>query len=264
MWLWGFIAACGLLAVTLLSAADAPLSKLSALRFAAWSLSFCPAITLLGVKRPQHIGWHAVTVSLWGILVLPAVEAVILRPGQPIELGGMRPWFLLALTLLSPVTFFAGRYGWPALVLGIAQALFFAKYLPWGELLAPWSAKCGSPLLWLIAAAVLAELQFHRQYRTENPLDRVWLDFRDSFGLFWGLRVAERVNAAAGLLAWPFRLEWWGLMPVEGDATAAAFPAEIPPELRTAVRGLLRRFVSHEWLACRWPTKGETDVPLDG
>lgn len=260
VWLWGLIAGCGLLGVTLLSAADAPLSKLPAYQFAAWSLSFCPAITLLGVKRPQHIGWHAVTVSLWGILVLPAVEAVILRPGQPIELGGMRPWFLLALTLLSPVTFFAGRYSWPALVLGFAQALFFAKYLPWGELLAPWSAKCGSPLGWLFAAAVLAELQFHRQYQTENPLDRVWLDFRDSFGLFWGLRVAERVNAVAGLLAWPFRLEWWGLMRVETGPMVPAVHVEFPPELRTAVRGLLRRFVTHEWLAKRWPTKGETNL----
>jgi hypothetical protein len=259
-WLWGLIAVCGLLVVGLIpEVTDNPRpSPKPAYWFAAWSLTFCPAITLLGIKRPQHIGWHAVTVSLWGILVLPAIEAVILRPGQAIELGGLRPWFLLVLILLSPVTFFAGRFAWPAAILGFAQGLFFARYLPWGEFLAIGAERCGSPILWLATSAVLAEVQFHRQYAIDNPLDRVWLDFRDSFGLFWGLRVAERVNAAAELVSWPFRLEWWGLMRTASKDSDVTLPREIPPELRTAVRGLLRRFVANEWLTSRW-AKDETD-----
>lgn len=266
VWGWGLLAVIGLLGSLLLNGDGRESSSTSTLSFAAWSLTFCPAITLLGIKKPQHIGWHAVTAALWGILILPAAEAWLLRPGQPIELGGLRPWFLLALILLSPVSYLAGRYFFPALVLAIAQGLFFVKELPWGNELAPLFARGGSPFYWLFAAAVLAELQYWREYPADNGLDRVWLDFRDSFGLFWGLRVAERVNAAAVLIAWPFRLEWWGVMPITAEHTelSPADTAEIPAELRTAVRGLLRRFVTHDWLESRWSGKSETAAQTSG
>jgi hypothetical protein len=72
----------------------------------------------------------------------------------------------------------------------------------------------------------------------------IWLDFRDSFGLLWSLRVQERLNATATQHGWKTELSWDGFRPAEESAAQRG-------ELRAALRGLLRRFVSGAWIARR-------------
>jgi hypothetical protein len=79
-----FVAGAGLLS-------DA--SWLDPLRLAAIGLSFCPAISLIGAKRPQHAAWNFIVVSLWGIVLLPAAETFFLQRGQALEMGDARGWF---------------------------------------------------------------------------------------------------------------------------------------------------------------------------
>ena len=43
----------------------------SPLDFAAAMIVFCPAMALLGAKRPQDKPWQLIVLSLWGILALP-------------------------------------------------------------------------------------------------------------------------------------------------------------------------------------------------
>jgi hypothetical protein len=84
-----------------------------------------------------------------------------------------------------------------------------------------------------------------------NPYDRLWREFRDQFGLFWALRLQERVNAVAATENWPFVLTWTGLVErATGQPLLAVDPA-IEPALRTTIKGLLRRFVSGAWIAAR-------------
>lgn len=232
--------------------AAATLFPSDARKFAAWSLTFCPALSLLGAKRPQHIAWNFVVLSLWGVLILPVLESALLRPGAPIDLGELRPWFLLGLILLTTVSYFATRYAAAGVLLAVSQALFFARYLPFASLGPNLSfLKLGAVAV-LFLAVVVAELRFHRRHADElHPLDVLWLDFRDSFGLFWSLRVAERVNAACESGKRPEHLEWEGFVVPPDHALGSALDAALAGGLRTTLRGLLRRFVDHAWLRTR-------------
>jgi hypothetical protein len=233
-------------------------SWLPPLRLAAIALSFCPIVALIGAKRPQHAAWNFVVLSLWGIVTLPAVEAFFLHRGQRIEMGAARGWFLWVLILLTPINFVPTRYWLAALLVAAGQTLALSPHLPLlrGALGVGQSPALSSVLdaltLGLCASALLAAWAFSRQERpTPNPYDRLWLDFRDTFGLFWALRVQERINAAAQQSGWDLDLKWHGFRRRNDVAPFATIDPTIEPTLRTTFKGLLRRFVSNSWIAER-------------
>ncbi len=102
---------------------------------------------------------------------------------------------------------------------------------------------------------------------------KVWLDFRDAYGLAWGVRVMERIEALLQSSGVPTRLQWNGFRSAaadfsEGDdlkrphsaldqTDAAAAPDLVTGENLTmaavepGIRNLLRRFVSNEWIDSR-------------
>lgn len=83
-------------------------------------------------------------------------------------------------------------------------------------------------------------------------LNLVWHDFRDSFGMLWGLRVAEQINFAARSSGWPLTLRWQGFVDEQGKPLDLdLLPEETRKSLDQAIQNLLRRFVSPEWIAAR-------------
>jgi hypothetical protein len=70
--------------------------------------------------------------------------------------------------------------------------------------------------------------------------ERLWLWFRDHWGVVWALRVRERFNREAELAGWPVRLSWFGLEQV--DSPSGDQPAAAPALAETTLRGLIRRF----------------------
>jgi hypothetical protein len=89
------------------------------------------------------------------------------------------------------------------------------------------------------------------QAKPSDPFDLLWLDFRDAFGLLWSLRLQERVNAAAKSAGWEIELAWTGFVDKRPKAAQGIQGISIPQELRPVMSGLLRRFVSKEWIAAR-------------
>jgi hypothetical protein len=250
-WWWTLAALVGWSGVEL-AAAGSRLSPQwwAPLRFAAASLSFCPAVSLIGAKRPQHVAWNFVVLSLWGIVALPAAEAFFLHPGESPSLGAVRGWFLWILILLGPINFLPTRFWLASLLVAAGQVLALSPYLALvRQPLVSHSALLGLALCGL--AMVAAALAARRRSIATNPYDRLWLDFRDHFGLFWSLRVQERINAAASQSAWPFELTWTGFRNRQTAAPLPQIDPALEPALRTTFKGLLRRFVSHEWIAQR-------------
>jgi hypothetical protein len=164
-------------------------------------------------------------------------------------LGDARGLFLLLLVLLGAINYLPTRYGPAALLLAAGQIVALAPYGPLRAVSLGVSSSVGG--LALAAAALGMAWGLTRQRRAVAPLDRVWLDFRDAYGLFWGLRVMERLNATASQLGWDVELRWSGFRHRHHGRPLEASPQE-GPAVRQALGGLLRRFVSSAWLAERW------------
>ena len=216
-------------------------SRFGALRLAAIGLSFCPIVALLGAKRPQDLAWNFVVFSLWGILALPAAEAFFLRGGNVASVGAVRGWFLWVLIMLGPINFVPTRYWLSAILLAAAQVIALGPYL--AVVQQPFFRHAELVGLLLATTAMVAAWLIARWSTIPaNTYDQQWLDFRDSFGLLWGLRVQERVNAAAKQYGWDLELTWGGFRLPSSNQPLAEINPEIEPVLRTTLKGLLRRF----------------------
>ncbi|MFM8805341.1 MAG: hypothetical protein ACKOK8_15780, partial [Planctomycetia bacterium] len=82
--LWA-VAACLTLAAELGMRATGGLADpavAAAARLVVVSLSLCPAMSLLGAKRPQHGVWQLIVATLAVVLAMPAASAVFMRPGS--------------------------------------------------------------------------------------------------------------------------------------------------------------------------------------
>jgi hypothetical protein len=257
-WWWavlslGSVAAAEVLTAQLAEQGDAWVSHL---RYAAAVTTFCPLMALLGAKRPQDRAWPLIVLSLWVILALPAGQAIVHRPDMALRLHAAWRWFLLILIAVGLINALPTRY-WPsALLTAAGQALLLRPNLPVVSsdpfLPVPWVWRLEpiAGLLLLSAAAVLWAMGVPRAAPAARPLDRVWIDFRDAFGVVWALRVADRFNDTARICRWPARLGWHGLAPESEPGP------ELDDEMRRALATLLRRFVSPEWIQQRMPSAG--------
>jgi hypothetical protein len=245
-WCWaiGSLAIIGIseTAIAVLRAEQTP--GAAQLRLAAAATTLCPLVALLGAKRPQDRAWQLIVLSFWVILSLPAAEAWLTRPGEPPTVHPVWSWFLMALVIVGFANYLPTRF-WPAALFASAGQIV----LNWIYLPLPLPALPETTPLWgmglLLAAFVAAAAISVRPCGECEPLDRLWLDFRDRYGAVWGLRVVERVNASSELYGWHIRLNWHGFTMVEG---AAATSLAANPELEKTLRTVLRRFVSAEWI----------------
>lgn len=211
--------------------------------------SFAAAISILNARRPGSGAWAI----LMGILVL-----VFLIPW--LEGGGLaradRGWDRLRLsapwTIFYGLLFIAGvtnflptRYCGATLIFGAGLAAMFvgltrtdfsrgARGMIWEFV--PWSLGASIWLGWLSG----------RRTHSNSSLERLWIWFRDHWGVVWGLRVMERFNRTAELTDWPIRLAWHGV--TKADGMTPAMPSDIPESAVETLSALLRRFATVERL----------------
>ena len=218
----------------------------AAWRYLAAVSTFCPMMALLGAKRPQDRGWQFIVASLWIVLALPATQDLVFSPGSRLHLHAAWQWFLIILIVISLANYLPTRFGGSAMLVAIGQWLLLREQSPFMSQL-PTNSEPAWGLLLLALSILWARITIARRRDTRQGWSRVWIDFRDCFGVVWALRITERVNQSARAYGWPIRLTWNGFVGADQPADLpdqSAFSSEVELSLRT----LLRRFVSPEWI----------------
>jgi hypothetical protein len=157
---------------------------------------------------------------------------------------------LVVLIFLTLVNTLPTKHWLASLFVVAGQVLLLSDYLPFPVVTGDWTTPVG--LLLFAAASVAFALNPPRR-SAATSLDHLWLDFRDTFGLFWSLRVQERLLAAAKIAQWSVLPTWFGWVHLDGSPLKDELPAEQQKAIMVTYRGLLRRFVSNEWVNARLP-----------
>ena len=218
--------------------AEPDTSTCQAIRYLAATTTICPAVAVLGAKRPQNLGWQFIVASLWVILALPAAEAVVLWRGGQVELGLHREWFWLMLLLVELGNYLPTRNGASASMVAVGRVALLHQHLP---LPLPSSLQSVSAGYWLISCGIV--LACFRRVRPGGDWDDIWIRFRDAFGVVWALRVMQRVNETARSCRWNAQLRWYGF---DGDQQMPASPTQ-EAQIGRTMKTVLRRFVSPSW-----------------
>lgn len=197
----------------LLLAALRPDEDHDALRYLALSLTACAGMAVFGARRPGVGAWNFVLLVLLAVLLFPLLRGLQTLADSPLQLLFLSAVIAVGLlnylpTSLSPgVMLVAG-----ACVLEIPRltlAVEDSEHWRWGMILSS---------LMLAGAPWLAYLQVRWRVPSPALFDRIWLDFRDRFGLIWSQRVREQFNRAAANAGWQIILRWQGLRLLRGSS----------------------------------------------
>jgi len=202
--------------------------------YLALCLTGCTGVAVLGARRPGVGAWNFVLLGLLAVMLLPVAQHAFLGgPTTPaLELEPVWFFFLAATITVGALNYLPTIFAVPACLVEAAcviQVLVLSGQVE--QSLATW---------WLMAAAPWAGLLcWHLVPRPDSEFDRIWLDFRDRHGAFWGERLREQFNRSAANAGWPVVLHWGGLRPTGG----ANRPDEAAQKALVETLGaLLKRF----------------------
>ena len=236
----------------------------AAARLAVVSLSLCPAMSLLGAKRPQHGVWQLIVATLAVVLVMPAASALLMRPGSLPDLHLLERCFMPLLVFVGWMNFAGTRRAAAVSCVAAAQLLLLRGFLPGADMdgamraIATGGTDATAAGLLLVgtllaaAGACTSRVTGDRRGERRTPsghtvaaiIDPSFLALRETLGAAWSLRIAERFNTVAATRGWPCRLRFGGLE-CGGDPHDTFWNRDA---LR-AFRALARRFASDAWLA---------------
>ena len=130
--LWAIVASVALLLDTAARASGIVSQPAAAgsLRMVTASLSLCPAMSLLGAKRPQHGVWQLIVAALAVILLLPALSTALVRPDSVPAAHLLGRCFLVILALVGWMNFVATRHGTAATLVTLGQLVVVRGFLP--------------------------------------------------------------------------------------------------------------------------------------
>jgi hypothetical protein len=205
-----------------------------ALRYFALCLTACATVGVLGARRPGVGPWNFVLVGLLAVLLLPLAEGL-----GSLHLTWPRVLFLAGTLAVGVLNYLPTRLGPVALLVGAGCGLELVSVLPRESV--PEVVQRVLPVgdLLLAVGPWAAYLQRHGRPPPAAEFDRLWLGFRDRFGLVWGQRLREQFNRAAANAGWAVVLRWSGLRLRAGAALPA--PA-VQEEIVATLQALLKRF----------------------
>ncbi|MCA9026224.1 MAG: hypothetical protein KDA86_13540 [Planctomycetaceae bacterium] len=224
-------------------------------------ISLCPGIAVLGARRPGSAAWTwfvvlpMLAVLGWPMLTVLGgdnrVASVQLEIPQLIG-------FVLVL-LMGSGNYIGTKFWSSSCMYAVAVCLLVAPLSTMApEGLSDVRARQLAGLI-LGAAVAIAVVQGRRSSSHPSPLDRLWDDFRNSFGIVWANRLQERVNSVARQKSWPLELTPFGILWSEPLTDHDRHEASV--KLEETLRWLLRRFVDPSWIDDRLKSSGNFSVP---
>jgi hypothetical protein len=232
----------------------------ASIRLVVVAVSLCPAMSLLGAKRPQHGVWQFIVASLAIVLALPVGRAMVVMPGSMPDVHIMAEWFMLVLAGIGWMNFIATRRGVAATLITAGQIVLMRPFLPGLAMDSQITSVIASPVIDSVAigaaaaGTLIAVLQGWRRgsvrqagNRSAHPLaalvDPPFMALRETLGAAWALRIAERFDQIAVARGWPCRLSFGGLSVSEPEGDARWHR-----DAWRAFVALMRRFVTVDWL----------------
>lgn len=264
---WGLVAWLALAAEMVLRSRGQLVEPgaVASMRLVVVALAICPAMSLLGAKRPQHGVWQFIVASLAVVLALPVGRAMVLMPGSLPAVHLIARWFMLALAIVGWMNFIATRRGVAATLITGGLLVLMRPFLPGLAMDTQIVGVIASPVIDCVAVNVAAGgalLTVFQSWRRDgmrqavvgsaHPLaaviDPPFLALRETLGAAWALRIAERFDQIAMARGWPCRLSFAGLRVTERGGRDADTAAAWPRDAERAFTALMRRFVSTNWL----------------
>ncbi len=237
--------------------------------YAAAVLAPTPLLAVLGARRPRVNTWNFfVLVPYIVVFGVPALHAWS-GDGHISDLQVEPPFVFgyLFVTVMGTGNYFGTKFTGAGLCLGIALLLLFAPYSSAVPESFPDKATSREWATGLLAVGVVwAYWKSCSKYVPAGDYDRLWLDFRDRFGIVWAKRIMDRWNMAAQSGRWSVRLELHGLVPATRQPISSPSGTEcsvntlIAPfrePIESTFRWQLKRFVDAEWIAERIPNSAE-------
>jgi hypothetical protein len=185
-------------------------------RYCAVCLTGCAGVAVLGARRPHVFAWNFVVLGLFTVMVLPLMETQFIGT-YPVD--GLRILFMAGTIAVGSLNYLPTRLAPAALLLMLIGAGEMTRlYAP-----ALWPDFGAGMVLALLLSSVpwLAWICLAGRAADRSDFDRLWLSFRDRWGLVWGQRVREQFNNAAQNAGWPVKLAWHGLTHEKDESPAA-------------------------------------------
>ncbi len=254
-WPWVAMVWVAWLILSGLTLSSAPLHPWTrVLGYLAAVIALTPPIAVLGARRPTSRVWTwFVLVPLVLVFTWPMVP--VLHPGGAEAFSLEEPMLAgYVLVLVMGVGNYLGLCFWPSALLWIAGLLLIV--LPLCPATAGWTCEAQSGRLWgtlcLIASGWFADRQTALRQRDvvarELPLNRLWRDFRDLFGIVWARRIQERFNHDARQAGLGLHLGMDGLVGTTGKPIPFDFDHQSLAAAEVSLRWLLQKFVDSEWI----------------
>ena len=211
--------------------------------------SLAAAISVLNARTPGSGAWAILMAILMVVFLVPWLEGGSLaRTDQGwSRLRLSAPWTIFyGLLVVAGVTnFLATRYVWAATIFGLGLIAMFVGLVR-TDLPKPYRGMIWEGVAWSFGVTIWVA-EFSKDHTvSSSDLERLWIWFRDHWGVVWGLRTMERFNRTAEACDWSIRLAWQGIVRCDGFTPAPT--SGIPEEATSTLIALLRRFADNERL----------------